>query len=68
VHLVGFIIRIFHDARSPERQKCARDIKSIFPTAIATFNKKILFTRKFDLNFRKKVLKFCVWSMAVCVA
>ena len=21
VHLVGFIIRIYHDARSPERQK-----------------------------------------------
>jgi len=22
VHLVGFIIRIYHDARSPERQNC----------------------------------------------
>jgi hypothetical protein len=22
VHLVSFIIRIYHDARSPERQKC----------------------------------------------
>jgi len=26
VHLVGFIIRIYHDARSPERQK--RKVKS----------------------------------------
>jgi len=24
VHLVGFIIRIYHDARSPERQKIRR--------------------------------------------
>ena len=23
MHLVGFIIRIYHGARSPERQKCA---------------------------------------------
>jgi len=22
VHLVGFIIKLYHDARSPERQKC----------------------------------------------
>ena len=26
VHLVGFIIRIFHDARSPERQKIKSQI------------------------------------------
>jgi len=26
VHLVGFIIRIYHDARSPERQKRTRTV------------------------------------------
>jgi len=27
VHLVGFIIRIYHDARSPERRNCLKVIK-----------------------------------------
>ena len=25
VHVVGFIIRIYHDSRSPERQICVRN-------------------------------------------
>jgi len=29
VHLVGFIIRIYHDARSPERQKRNKEIPSV---------------------------------------
>jgi len=36
VHLVGFIIRIYHDARSPERQKqmslshdCSKNIAEV---------------------------------------
>jgi len=28
MHLVGFIIRIYHDARSPERQKKKKTKKS----------------------------------------
>ena len=35
-------------------------------TAKAAFNKKKnLFTRKLDLNFRKKLVKRYVWSMAL---
>jgi hypothetical protein len=33
--------------------------------AKAAFNKKNLFTRKLDLNFRKKLVKYYVWSMAL---
>jgi len=33
VHLVGFIIRIYHDARSPERQKRTNSIANL-----STFN------------------------------
>ena len=39
VHLVGFIIRVYHDARSSERQKCCNiyvnfcgTIKIVLPT------------------------------------
>ena len=28
-------------------------------------NKKNLFTSKLDLNLRKKLVKYCVWSMAL---
>jgi len=31
VHLVGFIIRIYHDARSPERQKKKLNLVAINP-------------------------------------
>jgi len=30
VHLVGFIIRIYHDARSPERQKLTPSSTAVF--------------------------------------
>ena len=30
VHLVGFIVRIYHDARSPERQKLVEHLRRIF--------------------------------------
>ena len=33
VHLVGFIIRIYHDARSPERQTRPRGLKREFAAA-----------------------------------
>jgi hypothetical protein len=34
--------------------------------AKAAFNKKrILFTNQTDLNLRKKLIKCCMWSMAV---
>ena len=34
--------------------------------AKAAFNKKkTLFTRKFDLNLRKELVKCCFWSMAL---
>jgi len=35
----------------------------------AAFNKKkTLFTSNLDLNLRKKLVKFCVWSIALCGA
>ena len=49
VHLVGFSIRIYHDARSAERQKCARDVKSRLGLAKTSFNKNILFISIFNL-------------------
>jgi len=32
VHLVGYVIRIYHDARSPERQILAQVVNSAFYT------------------------------------
>jgi len=43
-----------------------REIKSRFAVAISPFNKKILFTSKFDLNLREKVVKLFIWIIAVC--
>ena len=46
--------------------KCTREITSRFAMAKAAFNKQTLFTGKLDLNLRKKIVKFCVWSIALC--
>jgi hypothetical protein len=42
------------------------EIKSRIVTAKAAFNrKKTLFTNKLDLNLRKKLVKCCIWNMAL---
>jgi len=43
------------------------EIKSRFAMGKAAYKKmkKILITRKFDLNLRKKLLKFCIWIIAL---
>jgi len=46
--------------------KCTCEIKSRIAMGKAAFNKKKnLFTSKLDLNLRKKLVKCCVWSMAL---
>jgi hypothetical protein len=40
-----------------------REIKSGIATAKAVFSKKNLSTRKFDLNFMKKPVKYYIWSV-----
>jgi len=53
-------IWIANDAR------CARESKSEIVMAKAAFNnKKALFTRKFDLDLRKKLEKCYIWSITV---
>ena len=47
---------------------CTCEIKSRIAMAKAAFNKKNLFTSKFGLNLRKKLVKCYVCSMAVCGA
>jgi hypothetical protein len=32
----------------------------------AAFNNMILFTRKLNLNWRKKLIRFYIWSIALC--
>jgi hypothetical protein len=45
---------------------CTREIKSRIAMAKAAFNKeKTLFTRKLDLNLRKKLVKWYIWSIAL---
>ena len=39
VHLVGFIIRIYHDARSPERQNCRWWTEDLSETCRVLFQK-----------------------------
>ena len=51
-----------------EDGRCTCEIKSRIAMAKAAFNKKNLFTRKLDLNFGKKLVKYYVWSMALCGA
>ena len=42
---------------------CTRDIKSTFAMVDVAFSKKkILFTRKLNLNLRHKLVKCCIWS------
>jgi hypothetical protein len=46
--------------------RCTCEIKSRIAMAKAAFNKKkTLFTNKLDLNLRKKLVKFYIWSMAL---
>jgi len=46
--------------------RCTREIKSRIVMAKAAFSKKkTLFTSKLDLNFRKKLIKCYIWSMAL---
>ena len=43
-----------------------REIKSRIAMAKAAFSKKnTLFTSKLDLNLRKKLIKYLIWSMAL---
>jgi hypothetical protein len=44
--------------------RCTCEIKSIIATAKAAFKTKTLFTRKFHLNLRKKLVKCSIWSTA----
>jgi hypothetical protein len=46
--------------------RCTREIKSRIAMTRAAFNKKkALFTIKLDLNLRKKLVKCCIWSIAL---
>jgi len=46
--------------------RCTREIKSRIAMVKAAFSKKkILFTSKLDLNFRKKLIKCYIWIMAL---
>jgi hydroxyethylthiazole kinase-like sugar kinase family protein len=44
-----------------------REIKSRIAMAKAAYKKKkkVIVTGKFDLIVRKKLLKFCIWSVAL---
>jgi len=46
--------------------RCTCEKKSRIAMAKAAFSKKkILFTRKLDLNLRKKLIKCYIWGMAL---
>ena len=46
--------------------RCTCEIKSRISMAKAAFKKKkTLFTSKLDLNLRKKIVKYYIWSMAL---
>jgi hypothetical protein len=45
--------------------KRTREIKSRISMAKAAFNKKTLFTSKLNLNLRKKIVKYYIWSVAL---
>ena len=48
--------------------RCASEIKSRIAMEKAAFNrKKTRFTSKLDLNLRKKVMRYYIWSMALCM-
>jgi len=42
-----------------------REIKSRIFMAKVAFNKKLLFTSKLDSNVGKRLVKFCIWSIAL---
>jgi hypothetical protein len=50
---------ITYDAR------CTYEIKSRIATVKAAINKRLFFTSKLDLNLSKKLLKCCIWSIAL---
>jgi hypothetical protein len=46
-----------------------REIKSMIAMAKEVFNKKkVLFTSKLDEYLMKKLVKCCIWSIALCAA
>jgi hypothetical protein len=46
-----------------------REIKSMIAMVKEAFNKKkVLFTSKLDEYLKKKLVKCCIWSIAVCGA
>jgi hypothetical protein len=48
--------------------RCTREIKYRTAMAKAAFNeKKVFFTSKLDLNLRKKLIKCCIWVIALMV-
>ena len=49
--------------------RCTCENKSRIAMGKAAFKrKKTLFTSKLDLNLRKKLVKCCIWSIALCDA
>jgi hypothetical protein len=46
--------------------RCTYEIKSEIAMVTVTFNnKKALFTSKWDVNFRKKLVKWYMWSIVL---
>jgi len=45
--------------------RCTGEIKSRIAMEKATFNKKIIFTSKLDINLKKNLVKFNSWSIAL---
>jgi hypothetical protein len=45
--------------------RCTREIESRITMEKAAYNKKADFTRKLDLNLRKKQVKSHIWGIAV---
>ena len=59
-----FQVKVILSIMQKRRYTC--EIKSRIAMAKAAFNKKkTLFTSKLDLNLRKKLVKCCIWSMAL---
>jgi hypothetical protein len=60
VEYLNHLVCMINEARR------TREIKSRIALAKATFNKKkTLFTRKLDVNLRKKLVKSYIWSIAL---
>jgi len=53
VHLVGFIIRIYRDARSPERQKRQKTKKNIFKIFHSNILLDIVWYLPYHIDVRK---------------